>query len=322
MGVARIRRIAEELIAGGLLARHAGGRGAVGHPTRAAHRAGHARHDRRPADLATPSVIVVGRGGRRRPGLVRAAAALRPEGRRHPHPPPGVAAHRRAARRSGRIPIEVPGDRDRRPGRRRRGARGGRRRGSARYDWVVVTSPNGAQRLLAAVPDARAFGGPRWPPSARARRRCWRRGHPGRPACPSASWPRPSSRRCRTGRGGCSSPAPRWRATSCPTACGPRAGRSTSSTPTARVPAPVTDEQRAAVAAADVDHVHLVVHRRPLRGGLRRRRGSRRSVACIGPITAATARAARPRRRRRGRVHTIDGLVAALAAWATDHPRQ
>ena len=48
MGVARIGRIAAELMAGGPLARHPGGGRAVGHPTRAAHRPGHAGHHRRP----------------------------------------------------------------------------------------------------------------------------------------------------------------------------------------------------------------------------------------------------------------------------------
>ena len=40
--------------------------------------------------LATPSVIVVGRGGRRRPGVVRAPTAVRSARRGHPHAPAGV----------------------------------------------------------------------------------------------------------------------------------------------------------------------------------------------------------------------------------------
>ena len=60
MGVARIARIAEELIAGGLDARHAGGGRALGHPTRAGDRAGDARAPSPTQPLATPSVIVVG----------------------------------------------------------------------------------------------------------------------------------------------------------------------------------------------------------------------------------------------------------------------
>jgi uroporphyrinogen III methyltransferase/synthase len=44
-------------------------------------------------------------------------------------------------------------------------------------------------------------------------------------------------------------------------------------------------------------------------------------VACIGPVTATTARAAGLRVDVEAPVHTIDGLVQALAAWAAAHPR-
>jgi uroporphyrinogen-III synthase len=40
-------------------------------------------------------------------------------------------------------------------------------------------------------------------------------------------------------------------------------------------------------------------------------------VACIGPITAATAREHGLEVDVEAPVHTIDGLVAALVAWAT-----
>jgi uroporphyrinogen-III synthase len=45
-------------------------------------------------------------------------------------------------------------------------------------------------------------------------------------------------------------------------------------------------------------------------------------VACIGPITAATARARGLTVDVEAEVHTIDGLVAALVAWAAERPRR
>ena len=44
-------------------------------------------------------------------------------------------------------------------------------------------------------------------------------------------------------------------------------------------------------------------------------------VAAIGPVTAATAREHGLRVDVEAEVHTIDGLVDALCAWASDHPR-
>jgi uroporphyrinogen III methyltransferase/synthase len=44
-------------------------------------------------------------------------------------------------------------------------------------------------------------------------------------------------------------------------------------------------------------------------------------VAAIGPVTAATVRAAGLTVDVEAGVHTIDGLVEALCAWAADHPR-
>ena len=43
-------------------------------------------------------------------------------------------------------------------------------------------------------------------------------------------------------------------------------------------------------------------------------------VAAIGPVTAATARAHGLGVDVEAEVHTIDGLVDALLAWAADHP--
>jgi uroporphyrinogen-III synthase len=43
-------------------------------------------------------------------------------------------------------------------------------------------------------------------------------------------------------------------------------------------------------------------------------------VAAIGPVTAATARDAGLEVAVEAPVHTIEGLVGALVAWAADHP--
>ena len=137
------RRIAEELIAGGLLARHAGGGGAVGHPARAAHRAGHAGHHRRPA--ARDAVgDRGGRGGRRRPRPGSSGGRCSGGGSSSPARASRRRSSRAALRDARRRADRGAGHRDRRSGRRRRRAAGRRRRGSATYDWVVVTSPNGA----------------------------------------------------------------------------------------------------------------------------------------------------------------------------------
>jgi uroporphyrinogen-III synthase len=43
-------------------------------------------------------------------------------------------------------------------------------------------------------------------------------------------------------------------------------------------------------------------------------------VAAIGPVTAATAREAGLDVTIEAPVHTIEGLVDAVVAWAADHP--
>ena len=106
------------------------------------------------------------------------------------------------------------------------------------YDWLVLTSPNGVHRTFAHVPDSRALGGVKvatigtgtadalhaLPDRRRPRARAVR----GRVA--PRRLPGPARRRA----AGSSSPVPRSPATCCPTACGPRAGPSTSSRPIAR----------------------------------------------------------------------------------------
>jgi uroporphyrinogen III methyltransferase/synthase len=84
--------------------------------------------------------------------------------------------------------------------------------------------------------------------------------------------------------------------------------------------APLSDEQAAAIAAAEIvtfTSSSTVANLLDALGG----RPVPPVVAAIGPVTAATARDHGLRVDVEAEVHTIDGLVDALAAWAADHPR-
>ncbi len=45
------------------------------------------------------------------------------------------------------------------------------------------------------------------------------------------------------------------------------------------------------------------------------------TVACIGPVTAATARERGLTVDIEADVHTVEGLLAAIKTWALKHPR-
>jgi uroporphyrinogen III methyltransferase/synthase len=198
----------------------------------------------------------------------------------------------------------------------------------ASYDWVVVTSPNGAERLLAAIAatggDARSFGAAKvaaiGPGTARVLAGGGVRADllPERfvaesllDALPAA----PTGGRLLLARAEVARDV---------LPDGLRARGWTVDVVDAyrTVPAAVTETQRAAVAAADIvsfassstverfldalgpDAVPPV-------------------VACIGPVTAATARERGLTVDIEAPVHSIDGLVDAIVAWAaTTHPRQ
>ena len=84
--------------------------------------------------------------------------------------------------------------------------------------------------------------------------------------------------------------------------------------------APLSDEQAAAIAAAEIvtfTSSSTVANLLDALGG----RPVPPVVAAIGPVTAATARDHGLRVDVEAEVHTIDGLVDALVAWAADHPR-
>lgn len=198
----------------------------------------------------------------------------------------------------------------------------------AAYDWVVVTSPNGAERLLAAIAeaggDARSFGAAQvaaiGPGTARVLAGGGLRADllPERfvaesllDALPTA----PAGGRLLLARAEVARDV-------LPDGLRARGWAIDVVDAYRTVPAAVTDVQRRAVAAADIitftssstverfldalgpDAVPPV-------------------VACIGPITAATAREHGLTVDIEALVHSIDGLVDAIVAWAaTTHPRQ
>ena len=86
------------------------------------------------------------------------------------------------------------------------------------------------------------------------------------------------------------------------------------------IPASVSQEQRAAVAEADIVTFtsSSTVQRFVDAFGAD---AAPYVVACIGPITAGTARDLGLVVDVEADVHTVGGLVAALIAWAADHPR-
>ncbi len=156
MGVARMAAIAERLIAGGRSPDTPAA--AVQWGTRPEQRtiratlATLADHD-----LAAPSTIVVGEVAAEdlawftnRPLLGRTVVVTRPEGQA------GTLAD--ALRLAGAEPLVLPVIHIEDP------TDGGSALAAAlgevaRYDWLIVTSANGARRVLAGLPDARALGG-------------------------------------------------------------------------------------------------------------------------------------------------------------------
>jgi uroporphyrinogen III methyltransferase/synthase len=322
MGVARIRAIARELEAGGLPPDTPAAAVRWGtRPEQSTVRATLATIADQP--LASPSVIVVGEVAavdlswfERRPLFGRKIVVTRT---RQQASQLSAALHR-----AGADPVEVPVIEIADP------ADGGlalraAAQGLAAHDWVVLTSPNGAHRLLDAVRslglDARAFGSARvaaiGPGTARA-----------------------------LAKGGITADLipERFVAESLLDALGPPSGAGRvllARAAVARdvlpdglrargwevdvvdayrtVPAPVTEAQRAAVAAADViTFTSSSTVERTLEA-----LGAEAlppTVACIGPVTAATARAHGLTVDVEAPVHTIDGLVAALTAWAPTAP--
>jgi len=193
------------------------------------------------------------------------------------------------------------------------------------YDWVVVTSPNGAERLLRAVADlgldARAFGTAKVAAIGPGTARVLTEGGivadlvPERYVAESLlealTAVRPSGGRVLIARAEVARDVlpEGLRA----------AGWAVDVVDAYRtVPATVTDAQRAAVAGADVVTFTSSSTVERLLEAL----GPDAvppTVACIGPVTAATARQRGLTVDVEAAEHTIDGLLAALADWGLAH---
>jgi uroporphyrinogen III methyltransferase/synthase len=198
-----------------------------------------------------------------------------------------------------------------------------------RYDWVVVTSPNGARRLLAAVRaaghDARAFGSVRLAAIGPGTAAVLGEGNltadlvPPRYVAESLveAFPAP-------GAGGGGGRVLLARAAvardALPDGLRRRGWRVDVVDAYRTEPVPLDEARGEALAAAEVVTFtsSSTVH------NFLRAIGDRPVppvVAAIGPVTAATARDHGLHVTVEAPVHTIGGLVDALVAWAADNPR-
>jgi uroporphyrinogen III methyltransferase/synthase len=319
MGVANVRRITDELQAGGLAPDTPAA--AVRWGTRPAQSTVRATlatlADQR---LAAPSVIVIGEVAAEeltwfesRPLFGKRVVVTRTRDQ--------ASQLAVALREAGAEPLEVPVIEVTDPD------DGGARLASvaadlSRYDWVIVTSPNGARRLLDAVAtdggDARSFAGARVAAIG-----------PGTAAVLSAAgivpdvvppkyvaealleaipWPGANGGRVLLARAAVARDV-------LPDGLAQRGWDVDVVDAYRTVPATISDEQRAAVAGADAitftssSTVERFVE-------LLGRDAVPPVVACIGPVTAGTARDLGLPVDVEADVHTVQGLVDALVAWA------
>lgn len=316
MGVARIQRIAEELVAGGLppdtpvAAVRWGTR-----PEQSTVRATLATIAQQP--LATPSVIVIGEVAavdlawfERRPLFGRTVVVTRTRQQ--------ASQLTMVLRELGAEPIEVPviGIADPADGGAALAEVAGR---MGTYDWVVVTSPNGAQRLLDAVPDARAFGSAEVAAIGPGTARVLAAGRIVADLVPERFVAESLLDALPDGPGRLLLARAEVARDVLPEGLRARGWEVDVVDAYRTVPAAITDQQRSAVAAADVitfTSSSTVEHSLAAFGA----DGLPGAVACIGPVTAATAREHGLTVDVEAPVHTIDGLVAALLAWAAAHP--
>jgi uroporphyrinogen III methyltransferase/synthase len=195
------------------------------------------------------------------------------------------------------------------------------------YDWVVITSPNGAERLLRALGDlgldARAFGSARVAAIGPGTARVLAEGGLVADLVPER-YVAESLLDALTGAGTSAGRALLARAEVARDVLpeGLRAaGWAVDVVDAYRtLPVAVTDAQRASVASADVVTFtsSSTVERFLEALGPD---AVPPTVACIGPVTAATARRHGLTVDLEAAEHTIDGLLAALAVWGDAHPR-
>lgn len=313
MGVARIRRIAEELISGGLSPSTPAAAVRWGtRPEQTVVRATLGTLADQP--LATPSVIVVGEVAgvdlpwfERRPLSGRRVVVTRTREQ--------VSQLSVALRELGAVPIEVPVIEIVEPSDGGAGLAAAAARLDT-YDWVVLTSPNGASRLLAAMSDARAFGsssvaaiGPGTAAALAAGNIC-------ADLVPDQFVAEALLDAFPTGPGRVLLARAEVAREVLPDGLRARGWEVDVVAAYRTVAAVVTDEQRAAMRGADVitftssstvDRFLDAVGAEDLPP----------TVACIGPITARTARERGLTVDIEASVHTIDGLVSALLDWST-----
>jgi uroporphyrinogen III methyltransferase/synthase len=323
MGVARIAKIAAELIAAGrspdtpAAAVHWGTRPEQ-HTTRAT-LGTIADHP-----LASPSVIVIGEVAgvdlawfERRPLFGRRVLVTRTRQQ--------ASELVASLRQLGAVPIELPVIEVADPVDGGAALRACASRLSS-YDWVVVTSPNGARRLLAAVADAgldvRAFGAASLaaigPGTARALAEGGLRADLVPPTSVAESLlealpaPPPDGGRLLLARAEVARDV-------LPDGLRER-GWSVDVVDAYRTVAPsLTDEQRSAASGADIvtfTSSSTVTRLLDLVGP----DAVPKVVACIGPVTAATARDRGLTVDIEAAEHNVAGLVDALVAWAVAHP--
>ncbi len=312
MGVARVRRITAELVAGGLspdtpVAAVRWGTRPEQHTVRATLATIAAQ------PLATPSVIVVGEVAgvdlawfERRPLFGRRVVVTRTRQQ--------ASRLTVALRDAGAEVVEVPAIEIVEPadgGAALLGAAG--RLGE--YDWVVVTSPNGAHRLLAAVPDARAFGRAKVAAIGPGTAAVLANGRIAADLVPDRFVAEALLDALPDGPGRLLLARAEIARDVLPDGLRARGWDVDVVDAYRTIPAAITDEQRAAVAGADLitfTSSSTVEHSMAAFG----RGGLPPAVACIGPVTAATARDHGLDVAVEASVHTIEGLVAALVEWA------
>ena len=312
MGVARIARIAEELMAGGLSPDTPAAAVRWGtRPEQTTVRATLATIASKP--LATPSVIVVGEVAavdlawfERRPLFGRKVAVTRTRAQ--------ASELTRALRSLGAEVVEVPvieivDATDGGVGLRAAAER------LDTYDWVVVTSPTGAQRLLDAVPDARAFGSAQVAAIGPGTAAVLAAGRIVADLVPERFVAEALLDALPDGPGRLLLARAEVAREVLPDGLRARGWEVEVVDAYRTVPARVTDEQRAAVGGADVitfTSSSTVEHSLSAFGT----DGLPPAVACIGPVTAAAAREHGLTVALEASVHTIDGLVGALVDWA------
>ena len=313
MGVARIGRIAEELIVGGL---------SPSTPAAAV------RWGTRPeqtvvratlgtiADqiLATPSVIVVGEVAgvdlawfERRPLSGRRVVVTRTRAQ--------VSQLSVALRELGAVPIEVPVIEINEPSDGGAGLAAAAARLDT-YDWVVLTSPNGASRLLAALPDARAFGSAKVAAIGPGTAAALAAGNIRADLVPDQFVAEALLDAFPTGPGRVLLARAEVARDVLPDGLRARGWEVDVVAAYRTVAAVVTDEQRAAMRGADVITFtsSSTVERFLDAVGAE---DLPPTIACIGPVTAGTARKRGLTVDIEASVHTIDGLVSGLLDWAT-----